>query len=407
VRVVARLRAWQASPASGDLGVEVTEVAPLLVACAHAAGRGGDGDAPAACAACGAGGVGARAGSPMVERALGPPLAALSGVALSGTCRNLVTGTLPVSSDDVVPAGDAAARSDEAPAQLSAPPARHREAAVCTPHVEPSLRHHEATTPGEQQPWWASVPAEQLWAAAAAAWPPGLRPLFERPGNTDAELDAAEARLAARVPPRVRQCMRACTGAGLPSPTFLSRRFPPEVCLVSAGAWVRPPALLGEELGWSDTELADHVVIGFNPEGADYSQPVLLQLSTGVVLGVTENIPEAVPLGAFDEWVACARQEGCDDPLALYTGDRGWGGGAGPGAPAGGASAASSAAAEGAAAAAASAAAAERHRFYLQFAPCGMNNAARAAAWAREGGAAAAAFVAALEALAAARAAGT
>jgi hypothetical protein len=198
VRVVARLRAWQASPASGDLGVEVTEVAPLLVACTHAAGRGGDGDAPAACAACGAGGVGARAGSPVDERALGPPLAALSGVALSGTCRNIVTGTLPVCSDDVVPAGDA----DEAPAQLSAPPARHREAAVCTPHVEPSLRHHETTTPGQQQPWWASVPR--------AEWPAGLgeaiAPLWRDPhGDRQIELvviaeaaEAAEARCWAR-----------------------------------------------------------------------------------------------------------------------------------------------------------------------------------------------------------------
>ena len=186
--------------------------------------------------------------------------------------------------------------------------------------------------------------------------------------------------------------MAACTGAGLPSPTFLSRRFPPEVCLVSVACWARPPALLAEELGWSAAALADHLVIGFNPEGADYSQPLLLQLSTGAVLGVTENVPEARPLGAFDEWVACARQEGCDDPLALYLGEEG-AGAAGVGAGA-------------AAVAAAARAAAERHAWYLRLGPpCGLlDSRTRAAAWTlAEGGAAATAFVAALEALAAAK----
>ena len=114
VRVAARLRAWQASPATGDLRVEVTEVRPLLLLNECGGGRqhvvdnrsgsggggGGGGDDCAACAAA----AGAGAGAAVDARAVGPPLAPLSSVALTGTCLNLRAGTLLATPGDL--AGD-------------------------------------------------------------------------------------------------------------------------------------------------------------------------------------------------------------------------------------------------------------------------------------------------------------
>jgi hypothetical protein len=141
---------------------------------------------------------------------------------------------------------------------------------------------------------------------------------------------------------------------------------------MGVSSWRRPePTLaaatggsLAEELGWSDAQEADHLVIGYCPEGADYSNPLLLRLSTGEVWGVTENIPVARCLGQLEEWVAEARPEGCGDMKRVYLQDD----------------------------ADTPAAVAASHRFYLKFAPQGLDPTARAARW----GDVEAAFVAAL-----------
>jgi hypothetical protein len=50
-----------------------------------------------------------------------------------------------------------------------------------------------------------------------ASRPPALAAaFFEIPGDSAATLDAAEARLGVTLPPRVRELMSACSGAGLP-----------------------------------------------------------------------------------------------------------------------------------------------------------------------------------------------
>jgi hypothetical protein len=216
-----------------------------------------------------------------------------------------------------------------------------------------------------EEPWWRAATGAAIWDAVKAAWPPAFAPLFE-PGASDAELDAAEERLCVTLPPRVRELVAACSGAGLPAPR--PSLFPAECTLTPVGSWCHPTPLLGEPFDWTPAQLADHVVVGFNPEGADYSNPVLLRLSDATVHGFTLNIPEAVPLGPFDGWVATLRPPGCDDPSRMYADDD------------------PDASPEDVG---------ERHAFYLRFAPEEMDNGRRRDAWAAGGQAA---FVAALRA---------
>jgi hypothetical protein len=182
------------------------------------------------------------------------------------------------------------------------------------------------------------APAADVWARAASAYPPALAAaFFEIPGDSAATLDAAEARLGVALPPRVRALMRACSGAGLPG---RAHRFAAETALLSAAAWRRAPAVVGDELEWSAEKLAEHVVIGFVPEGVDYSNLVLLNVRTGGVFGLVENIPELRALGDMAAWVANLRVDddgrrvdsggaaaGCDgakvDLLSAYFNARG------------------------------------------------------------------------------------
>lgn len=178
--------------------------------------------------------------------------------------------------------------------------------------------------------------------------------MFEQ-GDRDAELNACEDRLGITIPPRVRELMTVCTGAGFPAPR--ASIFPAEMCLVSCRSWYRPietDGSLAEAFGWSVDTLRDHVVIGFNPEGADYSNPVLLRLSSGEVFGVTHNIPEITCLGPFDRWVSEQRPQGCDNPRRMYAEARDEDN---------------------------PSEVVSSHSFYLRFAPEGLNNEPRSARW--------------------------
>lgn len=205
------------------------------------------------------------------------------------------------------------------------------------------------TTPAS--PWDDTLP-DDAWAAARAAWPPSLAPLFE-PGATDAQLDAAEARLGVALPPCVRGLMLACSGAGLPAPR--AGIFPAEACLMPVTCWRPPDELLAEGFGWDAATRAAHVVVGCNLAGADYSNPVLLRVPCGCVFGVAENIPEIRWLGRMPRWVATLRVPGCARPHAAYVDPRDGGDGVD--------------------------AVLASHRFYLRFAAQGLDNSARVARW--------------------------
>lgn len=175
-----------------------------------------------------------------------------------------------------------------------------------------------AGTEQSQQPWWRAATGQEIWERAKAAWPPPFRALF-LPGALRAALDAAEHRLGAPLPPRARELLAACAGAGLPAAG--ASQFHAETCLADVASWRPPGALLGEAFEWDAATLAGHAVIGVNPEGADYGNPVLLRLEDGEVLGATLNVPELTPLGPFDRWVAEARPGGCGDPASMYIED--------------------------------------------------------------------------------------
>ena len=159
-------------------------------------------------------------------------------------------------------------------------------------------------------PWWARASGLELRSAAAAAsgWPRCLAArAFALEGDaaiaSATEMDAVEQRLGIILPRRAREAL-SCAGPGLPSPSLLGLAFPAEVCLSRPPFWARPPPVLAEELAWSPEQEADHILIGFNPEGADYSMLLLLRLSDARVIGVKENVPCARVLGRVDEWRA-------------------------------------------------------------------------------------------------------
>lgn len=157
--------------------------------------------------------------------------------------------------------------------------------------------------------------AEEIWSRVRAAWP-GFDFIWE-PGNTAAEITAAESRLGVKLPKRVHELMRICSGAGFPQPMYGT--FSADVCLVGVGSFMRANEEMIELLGWDDATARDHVLIGENFNMVDYGMYVALRVSTGEVVAITLNTGEIDSMGSFETWVLQRRPGNTQDsPWKIY-----------------------------------------------------------------------------------------
>ena len=158
--------------------------------------------------------------------------------------------------------------------------------------------------------------AEEIWSRVRAAWP-GFEFMWE-PGNGEAEIAAAEARLGITLPKRVHELMSLCSGASFPQP--MDGTFSADACLVGVGSWKRFDDETVEVLGWDSDTARDHILIGDNFNMVDYGAYVAFRVSTGEAVSIMLNTGESDSMGSFENWLL-KRRPGNDpqNPWKIYT----------------------------------------------------------------------------------------
>lgn len=152
-----------------------------------------------------------------------------------------------------------------------------------------------------------SLSAQEVWAKVKAHWP-GFEFMWQ-PGNTEEEIAAAEARLGVKLPVRVRELMRECSGAAGGFPERGSHGYSADVCLWPVTQW--------EHLSdWEDERARQYIAIGSN----DYMMGrayVLLNPGTGEVFAFDLHNEQLISEGSFERWLqqhTISKDNYLDDP---------------------------------------------------------------------------------------------
>ena len=136
--------------------------------------------------------------------------------------------------------------------------------------------------------------AQEVWARVKAFWP-GFEFMWQ-PGHTEEEITAAEARLGVKLPARVRELMRECSGPAGGFPEREYHTWSADVCLWPVTQW----KYLEQ---WEDPRARQYVVIGSNDYMMDSGAYVLLDPGTGEVFGFELHNDRFMPKGPFERWL--------------------------------------------------------------------------------------------------------
>jgi len=152
----------------------------------------------------------------------------------------------------------------------------------------------EPAAPAAETSAPAPLSAQEVWARVKAFWP-GFEFMWQ-PGNTEEELAAAEARLGVKLPARVRELMRECSGPAGGFPEREGHGFSADVCLWPVTQW----KYLDQ---WEDPRAREYVVIGSNDYMMDDGAHVLLHPGTGEVFSFRLDNDRVLPEGSFERWL--------------------------------------------------------------------------------------------------------
>uniref|UniRef100_A0A7S2EFE8 Knr4/Smi1-like domain-containing protein n=1 Tax=Trieres chinensis TaxID=1514140 RepID=A0A7S2EFE8_TRICV len=169
--------------------------------------------------------------------------------------------------------------------------------------------------------------ATAAWQALAEFWSPFAFMLGD--GATVEEIDAWQAAQDVTLPSDVRALIG--VHSHLQVPAITGGGYPAEVSLSHVSQWVRfdrsevntrmddPewwPEIF-EEAGLPSASMADYVIVGSSPWGADYGIYVMLHPGSSAVYGIASNEPRIDPLGSMVDWVAKLRPKGLPNVQAL------------------------------------------------------------------------------------------